>query len=92
MGPAKNGFYGLNLHYLPPQLRARVLNAVLGGTSVSGNLIKPMIKHYLFSQVRGQFAEVETPEWEIATFLPTANFQKATTSKVYRDSKLKVNA
>ena len=31
MGPATGGFYGVNLHYLPPVLRARVLDAVLAG-------------------------------------------------------------
>jgi hypothetical protein len=28
LGPAKGGFYGLNLHYLPPQQRAVLLNAM----------------------------------------------------------------
>ena len=90
MGPAKKGFYGLNLHYLPPKLRARVLDAVLGGKEIPGGLIKPMIKHYLYSHVKGQVSEVDVPEWEIATFLPTANFQKANSSKVYQDSRVKV--
>lgn len=28
LGPAKGGFYGLNFHYLPPQQRAILLNAM----------------------------------------------------------------
>jgi hypothetical protein len=30
------------------------------------------------------------PEWEIATFLPTAQFRKANSKKVYYDSKQKI--
>jgi hypothetical protein len=33
VGPAKDGFYGLNLHYLPPVLRAKLLDALLGITN-----------------------------------------------------------
>jgi hypothetical protein len=37
--------------------------------------------------VRSRFARVPAPEWEIATFLPTADFQKGNKSKVYSDSR-----
>ena len=47
---------------------------------------KPCYKHYLTSQVRSRFARVEAPEWEIATFLPTASFEKSSQSNVYRQS------
>jgi hypothetical protein len=33
VGPAKGGFYGLNLHYLPPTLRARFLDSLLDITN-----------------------------------------------------------
>jgi hypothetical protein len=52
---------------------------------------KPCIKHYLKSHVRSRFALVEAPEWEIATFLPTADFQKASATQVYKDSRKKIN-
>lgn len=93
-GPAKNGFYGLNLHYLPPVLRAKVLDAVLSEddnsilpSKIPKKYIAPMIKHYLNSNVKSRFALVDKPEWEIATFLPTAQFEKATASTVYTNSK-----
>jgi len=89
LGPAEGGFYGLNLHYLPPMMRAKVLNAVLGGEGIPQNFFAPAMKRYLFSQVRSQFALVDKPEWEIATFLPTANWNKASASKVYADSRAK---
>lgn len=52
---------------------------------------KPCIKHYLKANVRSRFALVEAPEWEIATFLPTADFQKASATQVYKDSRRKIN-
>ena len=33
VGPAEKGFYGLNLHYLPPILRAKFLDALLDITN-----------------------------------------------------------
>lgn len=111
IGPAEGGFLGLNLHYLPPVLRAKFLDSLLDVTNnkiynettkfnVTYNMLqragkmkyfKPCIKHYLNSHVRSRFAMVESPEWEIATFLPTADFQKATKTQVYRDSRRKIN-
>jgi hypothetical protein len=104
---APKGFYGLNLHYLPPLLRAKFLNELLEYTNndkfntrtrfqlsyellqkVSGNnYFKPCFKHYLNKHVRSQFAVVKPKEWEIATFLPTANFQKSSKTEVYRKSR-----
>jgi hypothetical protein len=111
VGPAEGGFYGLNLHYLPPTLRAKFLDSLLEITNnrlydestkfqVSYNMLqraskmkyfKPCFKHYLNEHVRSRFAMVEAPEWEIATFLPTADWQKGNAAAVYKDSKRKIN-
>ena len=48
---------------------------------------KPCLKHYLTRHVRSRLARVQAPEWEIATFLPTAQFEKANKSTVYTDSR-----
>ena len=105
--PAEGGFLGLNLHYLPPILRAKFLDSLLEYTNnnrydettrfrLSYNLLqraarmkyfKPCIKHYLNDHVRSRFARVPAPEWEIATFLPTADFQKSSKTTVYSDSR-----
>lgn len=105
--PAPGGFLGLNLHYLPPALRAKFLDAILDVTnntkydddtkfdltyrmltkSSKFKYFKPCVKHYLNSNVRSRFATVPAPEWEIATFLPTADWQKAGAAKVYADSR-----
>ena len=87
LGPAPNGFMGLNLHYLPPVLRAKILDAVLGGSGVPKKFLNPARKHYLFNHVRSKFALVEKPEWEIATFLPMADWRGADSNKVYKDSR-----
>jgi len=48
---------------------------------------KPCFKKYLTSHVEGRLAMVPAPEWEIATFLPTAQWSKASQGKVYADSR-----
>ena len=110
VGPAEGGFYGLNLHYLPPILRAKMLDALMGITTnnkfndstrfkMSYELLaktaklkyfKPCFKHYLNEHVKSKFAMVPAPEWEIATFLPTAKFEKASINAVYKDSRQKI--
>ena len=109
--PAEGGFLGLNLHYLPPVLRAKFLDALLEHTNndkfdestkfnLTYNLLEratklkyfePCIKHYLTDHVRSRFALVEAPEWEIATFLPVADFQKAKAATVWKDSRRKIS-
>lgn len=110
VGPAEGGFYGLNLHYLPPILRAKMLDALMDITTnkkyndstrfkMSYELLartaklkyfKPCFKHYLNKHVKSKFAMVPAPEWEIATFLPTAKFEKASINAVYKDSRQKI--
>ena len=105
--PAKGGFRGINLHYLPPILRAKFLDALLNITnnkkydeSTKFNLtykllngsrntryFKPCFKHYLLNHVKTRFAEIPAPEWEIATFLPTAQWEKSTAGRIYSDSR-----
>jgi len=107
VGPAENGFYGLNLHYLPPKLRALFLDALLDimnnkryDRSTKFKLsyalltkvrrmkyFAPCFKHYLTAHVRGNFARVNASEYEVAIFLPTAQWSKATASTVYSDSR-----
>ena len=109
--PADGGFRGINLHYLPPVLRAKFLDALLNVTNnkkyddttkfrltyrlLKGarnmRYFKPCLKHYLLEHVRSRFAEVPAPEWEIATFLPTAQWTKAAAGRVYQDSRKAIN-
>ena len=109
--PADGGFRGINLHYLPPILRAKFLDALLDVTNnkkyddttkfrltydiLNGarkmRYFKPCFKHYLLNHVKSRFAEVPAPEWEIATFLPTAQWKKASAGRVYSDSRKVAN-
>jgi len=41
----------------------------------------------LTSHVKSRFARVAAPEWEIATFLPTADWQKQSQAKVHAASR-----
>lgn len=52
---------------------------------------KPCFKHYLTSQVEGKLAYIPPPEWEIATFLPTAQWQ-GNKNQVFKDSRRMINA
>lgn len=110
VGPAKGGFYGINLHYLPPKLRLVFFSNLMSiqgdkrltdsaKFSLTYQMLKkssklryfePCFKHYLNAHVESKFAEVPAPEWEIATFLPTADFRKANNYKVYYDSRNKI--
>ena len=109
VGPAKDGFYGINLHYLPPKIRAIFLdklgdvvsNKKFNATTkfrITYNLLKatknykyfkPCFKHYLTKHVSSKIARVNAAEWNIAIFLQTAKFKKASESKVWADSRSK---
>ena len=107
VGPAEGGFYGLNLHYLPMNIRAKFLDALLDNLTNKKydkstrfrlnysmlqrasklRYFKPCFKHYLTANVQGNFSRVLSAEWEIATFLPTADFRKSSQDIVYKDSR-----
>lgn len=106
---APGGFYGLNMHYLPPLLRGKLLDSLINDTPTNNQKndettrlklnyqklksatkykwFKPAFKHYLIDHVRSRFALVSPPEWEIAAFLPTADWEKAGQNKVWQDSR-----
>ena len=107
IGPAPGGFTGLNLHYLPMLLRAKLLDGLLDIASddkydentrfiLKYNMLKqasslkwfkPCYKRYLTANVKSRFARVPAPEWEIATFLPSQDFQKSSKGTVWKDSR-----
>lgn len=102
-----DGILGLNLHYLPPVLRARLLDA-LYDTLNNGNfdeatkmklsykivssaskfrLFKPCVKRYLGKHFRSRFIRIPPENWTPAVFLPVEQFEKASTKKVWADSR-----
>ena len=48
---------------------------------------RPCFKRYLTGHVKSRVVEVDAPEWPIALFLPTESFRKASTRKVWADSR-----
>ena len=49
----------------------------------------PCIKRYLFNHLTSRFLEIPADEWDIAALLPVEQFEKASTSKVWSDSRKK---
>lgn len=103
---AKGGFYGLNLHYLRPDIRAEFLDKLMNLAPKKLNdrsrvvkmkydllkdvqkykEFKPCFKHYLTGHIKSKMVRVPMTEWEIAVFLPTEQFSKASKSKVWAES------
>lgn len=91
---AKGGFLGLNFHYLPIPLRVRLLEIIdKKGVNSSYsdlkkiNLIKPTIKHYLTNHLRSGFLRVDQEDFLVASLLPVQQFRKASSARVWRDSR-----
>lgn len=116
-GKSEPGFYGLNVHYLQPTVRAQVMDA-LWATATNENLdantrlkinwqilkqaagtraAKFATKAYLFSHIKGDMHKVYANEWDVALFLPVAQWRsdkkgsrlKQVQRKVYTDYKKK---
>ena len=103
----RGGFYGLNMHYLPPQLRARLMDGLYDyanntrydeSTKIKMNysllqsvsklkFFEPCVKMYLDEHVRSRFMYIYPSEWDVALFLPTERFTKATKTQVWAESK-----
>tara|TARA_B100001057_G_scaffold84242_1_gene80084 strand:- start:4958 stop:5476 length:519 start_codon:yes stop_codon:yes gene_type:complete len=89
---AEGGFYGLNFHYLPYALRARLLDAAgqnkLSVSAVEKSpLTKPTIKRYLYGFTRSMFRKIDSEDNLTAIMLPVQRFKKASDSRVWGDSR-----
>ena len=104
---ADGGFYGINMHYLPHVLRARLMDALYSLSRdkrydektrlrLSYNILngatkykafRPTFKRYLSNHVRSRFIEITSSEWDIALMMPLQKFAKASSSKVWADSR-----
>lgn len=107
IGFKENGFMGINLHYLPPVLRARLMDALyqtinnqkynnttklrisyqILASASRFRYFKPCVKHYLWDHVRSSYLNIEPTNWDSALMLPTEQFKKATSEKVWRESR-----
>jgi len=106
VGSAKTGFYGINLHYLPPALRAAAMDELYEDVTdptlsnrarikvqniADSRFFKPCLKQYLPSQMRSNLILISPDTWDIALWLPTEQFQKASNQKVWADSTRKIS-
>ena len=87
----RDGFLGINFHYLPYALRARLLSRLDPNANYSAlknvKLVKPTLKRYLNSNVRSRFRKLEEEDFMTAIMLPVQRFKKSSTNKVWSDSR-----
>ena len=87
----RDGFLGINFHYLPYALRARLLSRLDPNANYSAlknvRLVKPTLKRYLNSNVRSRFRKLEEEDFMTAIMLPVQRFKKSSESKVWSDSR-----
>ena len=87
-----DGFLGLNFHYLPYALRARLLDAA-GGANLSvraienNRLTKPCLKRYLYGFTKSVFRKIPDEDNLTAIMLPVQRFKKASATEVWSDSR-----
>lgn len=102
----RNGFYGLNFHYLPLRERNELLNIILPFTdktkkekikisytklvSLASGLWSPCCKRYLWSHIRTKILLIPVESWYDVIKLPVISFQKVKTSDVYRITRKKM--
>lgn len=107
----KDGFYGINMHYLPYMMRAKLMdqlyklvsNQLMDETtklrlsykilsaSAQFRYFQPCVKHYLNSHVKSRFLYIHPTEWDVALFLPTERFVKATKQTVFNETRRALN-
>ena len=87
----RDGFLGINFHYLPYALRAKLLSRLDPNANYSAlknvRLVKPTLKRYLNSNVRSRFRKLEEEDFMTAIMLPVQRFRKSSASKVWSDSR-----
>ena len=90
----RDGFLGINFHYLPQPLRIQLLER-LDARNFEGDysslkrikLIKPCIKRYLTSKFKSGFLRLDETDYLPAVLMPVAQFQKASESRIFADSR-----
>ena len=97
-----DGFLGINFHYLPYALRARLLDRL--DRDARGpkddlriittyeklknvNLVKPTLKRYLNTKVRSRFRRIDSEDFLTALMLPIQRFRKANVNTVWSQSR-----
>lgn len=93
----KDGWYGANLHYLPPRLRADLLIEIgwnkkiplnqLAKSMERNDLTKICLKRYLRRQLNSRVKVVNREDWEIIVQLPFDAFVKESRAAIWRKAR-----
>jgi len=89
----KDGFLGLNFHYLHPIMRAKLMDSIDKVNEINWNnvskikQIRPTVKRYLYKHINSKVVILDDEEKELALFLPLERFEKQDKKKVWKDSK-----
>lgn len=87
-----NGWYGLNLHYLPPSIRAKVFEEldysekrlpIIAQRLAKNKLTQPCLKRYLVTHLESKPKSIPKELWEVAIALPFDKFEKQSKKKVW---------
>lgn len=90
-----DGWYGINIHYLPPKVRATVMYEIgynmrapkqIASMLESNPLTKNCLKRYLASHLTSRPKHIPKDDWEIAIQLPFEGFEKASQKEVWKHS------
>lgn len=100
----QDGFYGINLHYIPPMARQDLLEEMYkygteDGVDINYEYFRsvsrlrpalPCIKRYLYSRIKRPPMQVQKEYWDVAAMLPTADFKGVNTNTVYAHSRKQI--
>ena len=87
-----NGWYGLNLHYLPPVARAKIFSELNYSEKRLPGIVRDLtrneqtkvcLKRYLATQTMSKPKTIPKDMWEIAIALPYDKFMKENRRKVW---------
>lgn len=79
-----------NNKHMDETTKVKLSYGILKGAS-RYRYFRPCIKKYLNNHVRSRFLLIHPSEWDVAIFLPTGRFEKASQQKVWADSRRIIN-
>ena len=93
----RDGFLGINFHYLSVPLRLKLLEKlqpmtqegrIVGWSKVAKiRQIKPCVKRYLASHVESRFLKIEEEQMQLAAMMPVQRFRKEKKELVWKESR-----
>ena len=96
----KNGFVGINFHYLPIPLRIKLFEKmegftqeqrIIGWRSVSKiKEIKPCVKRYISANIVTKVMPIKDEDMRVAVLLPIQRFKEASAPQVWSESRKKM--